>query len=64
MASMQEYFEKFSSSQLQALLREEAEGRGSMLPEVILAICDTLSRRDLSLPNVEDILRQLCRAYL
>lgn len=64
MASVQEHCEKLSTSQLQALLREEAEGRGALLPEVILIICDILSRRDPAMPDLTQLLRQLCRAYL
>ena len=64
MASVKEHCEKLSTSQLQALLREEAEGRGALLPEVILIICDILSRRDPAMPDLTQQLRQLCRAYL
>ena len=46
------------------MLREEAEGRGALLPEVILIICDILSRRDPAMPDLTQQLRQLCRAYL
>ena len=64
MASIKEHCERLSTSQLQALLREEAEGRGAMLPEATLIICDILSQRDPSLPDLNQLLRQLCRAYL
>lgn len=64
MASAQEYCEKLSTSQLQALLREEAEGRGALPQEIILVICDILSQRDPSLPDLNQLLRQICRAYL
>ena len=64
MASLKEYCEMLSTSQLQALLQEEAEGRGSLPQEVVLIICDTLSQRDPSLPDLNQLLRQICRAYL
>ena len=64
MASLQEYCEKLSTTQLQALLREECAGRGELPPEGILAICEILSRRCPELPTVRQTLLELCRAYL
>ena len=64
MATLQEYCEKLSTSQLQALLREETENRGSMTTETILIVCDILASRDPSLPSVRQLLMTLCRAYL
>ena len=64
MATIQEYCEMLSTSQLQALLREECEGRGRLTPEIILAICDILAGRDPSLPTAHQLLQTLCRSYL
>lgn len=63
MATIQEYCEKLSTSQLKALLREEAEGRGNLTDDAILLICDILSRRDPSLPSLGQKLQELCRIY-
>ncbi len=64
MASFREYAEKFSTAQLQALLREEIAGRGAMATESILDICEILSQRDPSLPTVRELLLHLCRGYI
>ncbi len=64
MASLAEYCGKMSTSQLQALLREECEGRGALTLEVILGICEILARRCPELPTVKQTLLGLCRAYL
>lgn len=64
MASFREYAEKFSTSQLQALLREECAGRGALATETILDICDILSQRDPELPTVRELILNLCRCYL
>lgn len=64
MASLREYCEKMSDTQLQALLREECEGRGSLPVMAVLDICDILTQRHPELPSVQDTLRNLCRAYL
>lgn len=64
MASFREYAERFSTTQLQALLREECDGRGAMATESILDICDILSQRDPSLPTVRELIQNLCRCYL
>ena len=64
MASMQEYCELLSTTQLQAILLEEFEGRGNLPMEAILTVCDALAKRDASLPAVHETLRSLCRAYL
>ena len=64
MASMREYCEMMSTEQLQALLREEYNGRGSLPPSVILDICDILSQRDPGKPDATHLLRQLCGQYL
>ena len=64
MASLKEYCEKLSTSQLQALLREECEGRGALTEEGILEICEILARRCPDLPTVKQTLLGLCRAYL
>ncbi|MEE1328980.1 MAG: hypothetical protein UHS47_10605 [Oscillospiraceae bacterium] len=64
MASLKEYCEKLSTSQLQALLREECEGRGNMTVDVILLICEILSERIPTKPPVIDKIHELCRCYL
>ena len=64
MATLREYCEKMSDTQLQGLLREECEGRGSLPLEALLDICDILARRDPEKPSVESVLRDLCRVYL
>ena len=64
MATFREYCDKLSTSQLEALLREEYLGKGSLPIEVILDICDTLSKRDPTKPSVDDLLRQMCKQYL
>ena len=64
MATLQEYCETLSTSQLQALLQEECAGRGSMPTETILMVCDILSRRNPTLPSLRDTLIALCHAYL
>ena len=64
MASLKDYCTKLSTSQLQALLREECEGRGALTPEAILEICEILSGRCPELPTVKQTLLGLCRAYL
>ena len=64
MASFREYCEKMSTEQLQALLREEYNGRGSLHIYGILDICDVLSQRLPDVPTVEQLIRQLCRQYL
>lgn len=64
MASVQEYCEMMSTSQLEALLLEECNNRGTLSTDVILLICHILSQRDLELPSVEDSIRELCRKYI
>jgi len=64
MASMREYCEMLSTEQLQALLREEYNGRGSLTALAILDICNILSQRDSSKPDATQLLRQLCGQYL
>ena len=64
MASIHEYCEMLSTSQLRALLREEYEGRGRLTTEVILLICGILAQRDPQLPPLEETIRSVCRPYL
>lgn len=64
MASMREYCEMMSTEQLQALLREEYNGRGCLPTSVILDICNILSQRDPNKPDAAHLLRQLCGQYL
>lgn len=64
MASLQEYCDLLSTSQLQAILQEECAGRGSLPAEAILTVCDALAKRDPALPSIHDALRTLCRTYL
>ena len=64
MASLREYCDKMSTSQLKALLQEEYSGNGSLPVEAILDICSILADRDPSKPSVEDLLRQMCKHYL
>ena len=63
MASVQEYLEMLSTSQLQAILREECEGRGNLPIESILMICDILSQRNSRLPAIRASLLDVCRKY-
>ena len=64
MASVKEYCKKLSTSQLQALLREECAGRGDLPIEVILMICEILAERNPAKPPVMDKIYELCRSYL
>ena len=64
MASLREYCEMLSTTQLQALLREECEGRGNLPADTVLMICDILANRDETLPSVSETLRCLCRMYI
>lgn len=64
MASLKEYCENLSTSQLRSLLREECEGRGNLPVQAILDICEILSQREPDKPSVKEVLCQLCRAYL
>ncbi len=64
MHSLNEYLEKLSTTQLQALLREECEGRGSLPVEAVLSICEVLAERKPQYPAVEDVILRLCRIYL
>ena len=64
MASVSEYLEMMSTEQLQALLREEYNGRGSLPLLAILDICQILSRRLPDTPSVDQLIRQLCEQYL
>lgn len=64
MASVKEYCEKLSTSQLQALLREECAGRGNMTMDTILLICEILAKRNPAKPPVMDKIYELCRTYL
>ncbi len=64
MNSVKEYLQKLSTTQLQALLREECEGRGSLPVEAILSICEVMAERNAQYPAVKDIILQLCRCYL
>ncbi len=64
MASVKEYLEMLSTSQLQALLREECEGKGNLPLDAILLICQTLSGRDPTLPTPRQILLNLCQCYI
>lgn len=63
MASAREYCKMLSTEQLQALLREEYNGRGSLPVLLILDICDILAERDPEKPSAEQLIRQLCRQY-
>ena len=64
MASVQEYCEMLSTSQLEALLLEEYNNRGALPMDVILLICQILSQRNPALPAIEDSLRELCKKYI
>lgn len=64
MATVQEYLRKLSTTQLQALLREECEGRGALTEMTILELCEVLVERNQNLPTVKQTLLELCRAYL
>lgn len=64
MASANEYLEMMSTQQLQALLREEYNGRGSLPLLAILDICEILSRRLPDTPTVDQLVCQLCGQYL
>ncbi len=64
MATLQEYLRKLSTSQLQALLREEIENRGALPEQAILELCEILSERNPNLPTVKQTLLSLCHAYL
>ncbi len=64
MPTAQEYLQKLSITQLQALLREECDGRGSLPVEAILNICEILSERDLKYPKVKDMILHLCKDFL
>lgn len=57
MASVREYCEMLSTSQLRALLQEEWEDRGKLPTDCILIICDILARRDPKLPPLRDAIR-------
>ena len=67
MASLKEYCEKLSTSQISptfALLREDCEGRGNLTVDTILLICDILAERIPTKPPVLDKIHELCRCYL
>ena len=64
MASVEEYCEMLSTSQLEALLLEEYNNRGALPMDVILLICQILSQRNPALPAIEDSLRELCKNYI
>lgn len=64
MASLYEYLGTFSTSQLQGLLRDECEGRGTLPMDTILLICEILAQRDPELPSIKETLLNLCRSYL
>ncbi len=64
MASVREYLQKLATTQLQALLREECEGRGNLPIESILNICEVLTEREPGYPAVKDVILQLGRVYL
>ncbi len=64
MAAIQDYLQKLSTTQLQALLREECEGRGSLPIEGVLSICEALAERNSQYPAVKDTILHLCRQYL
>ncbi len=59
MAAIQKYLQKLSTTQLQALLREECEGRGTLPLETILDICNILAERNPQYPAAKDIILQL-----
>ena len=64
MATFREYCEMMSTEQLQAILREECDGRGNLPVQALLDICGILADRDPNKPDVEDMLRRLCACYL
>ncbi len=64
MATIQDYLRKLSTTQLQALLREECEGRGNLPLEAVLDICEVLAERKPQCPAVKDVILQLCSVYL
>ncbi len=64
MAAIEEYLKKLSTTQLQALLREECEGRGTLPVEAILSICEVLAERKPQYPTVKDMILHLCKTYL
>ncbi len=64
MAAIQEYLKKLSTTQLQALLREECAGRGALPIETMLCICEVLKERKPQYPAVKDVILQVCSAYL
>lgn len=64
MASLREYCEELSTSQLRALVREECEGRGELPIETIMTICEILAARNPNLPSVKQSILNMCRIYL
>ncbi len=64
MAAIQDYLQKLSTTQLQALLREECEGRGTLSVEAVLDICEVLAERQPQYRTVKDLILQRSRTYL
>lgn len=64
MASAKDYMEMMSTRQLQAILREECDGQGSLPLYAILDICEILSQRIPDALSIDCLVRQLCRHYL
>ena len=64
MATVREYCNKLSTSQLEALLREDCAGRGNLSMEAILIICDILVERNPSKTPVREKFLEFCKYYL
>ena len=63
MASVQDYLKMMSTSQLEALLREECAGNGALPLDVILEICDLLAQRNPDKPDLKMTVRKICAEY-
>ena len=63
MASLQEYLEKLTAGQLEAILARELYGQDHYPLSTLYRICAALARRDPTRGNVRDIFLEFAARY-
>lgn len=64
MATIREHLQKMPTDILQAYLRNYCNGDDYLNADTALIVCEVLSSRDETKPDVYDMLRKLCCTYL
>lgn len=64
MSSIQQYFEKKSTEELQGILQGHCIGTIDLPIDTILLICRIIAERDPLKPNVKEEFNRFCEHYL